>query len=513
MRVTNNMIMNTTKSNINRNKILVDKMNTQMSTQKKIDVPSDDPVIAVRSLRLRSTLNQIDQYLNTNVKDAESWLEITDSSLDALEKTIEKIHTQCNDGSNDYLTQSDRNTILTSLEQLRDQIYHEGNNDYAGRTIFTGYKTNSTLTFQTDSKDSYTITEPLSYEDVEEKNYYANTIDSFAELPTAEPTEDVAEVTIQRIRLSYNEIKNPSELSFSYIDKATGNAVTENFDMTGGSASTPGGFTFKSMTKADLNAVDYAIGEKEIVLNTDTGELLLGKDVASYVKSNKAEISITYDKTGFNSGELRPEHYFNCTKTTDPVNPVKFINYNSQGERMYEDINYYIGNNQSLTVNTLAADTFDAAIGRDVDELSDAVQFAMNAYNTVEKIKSMQTSEQYSSEDDQKMLQAWLDAANRQLDYANQNMKELYNAKLTTFDNYETKINLAITTVGTKQQRLELVKNRLESEQTTVKKLKSSNEDKELSEVVIDYTASYTAYQAALQAASKVQEQTLLDYL
>lgn len=125
----------------------------------------------------------------------------------------------------------------------------------------------------------------------------------------------------------------------------------------------------------------------------------------------------------------------------------------------------------------------------------------------------MQTSEQYSSEDDQKMLQAWLDAANRQLDYANQNMKELYNAKLTTFDNYETKINLAITTVGTKQQRLELVKNRLESEQTTVKKLKSSNEDKELSEVVIDYTASYTAYQAALQAASKVQEQTLLDYL
>ena len=38
MRVTNNMIMNTTKSNINRNKIEVDRMNTQMSTQKKIDV-------------------------------------------------------------------------------------------------------------------------------------------------------------------------------------------------------------------------------------------------------------------------------------------------------------------------------------------------------------------------------------------------------------------------------------------------------------------------------------------
>ena len=176
MRVTNNMIMNTTKSNINRNKIEVDRMNTQMSTQKKIDVPSDDPVIAVRSLRLRSTLNQIDQYLNTNVKDAESWIEMTQSSLMTLNTVLDEIHTQCNDGSNTYLTQSNRNTILTQLKQLRDQIYQEGNNDYAGRTIFTGYKTNTTLTFQTDSKASYTITEPSSYENLEEKNYYTQNI-------------------------------------------------------------------------------------------------------------------------------------------------------------------------------------------------------------------------------------------------------------------------------------------------------------------------------------------------
>ena len=81
MRITNNMIMNTTKSNINRNKQTVSQRNTQMSTQKKIDVPSDDPVIAVRSLRLRSNLNEIDQFLNTNVADAEAWLDVTQSAL------------------------------------------------------------------------------------------------------------------------------------------------------------------------------------------------------------------------------------------------------------------------------------------------------------------------------------------------------------------------------------------------------------------------------------------------
>ena len=511
MRVTNNMIMNTTKSNINRNKVQVDKMNTQMSTQKKIDVPSDDPVIAVRSLRLRSTMNEIEQYLDTNVKDAESWLDITQSSLKSLESTIKEIHTQCNAGSNTYLTQDDRNTILTQLKQLRDQIYAEGNNDYAGRTIFTGYKTNTTLTFQSDSKASYTIIEPSSYENIEEKNYYTHTFESFADVPANEPTADVDKVTIQRIRLSYNAIENPSNITFKY-KMADGTTATETLDATGATASTSG-FTFKQVTTSDLNTANYAIGDDEVVLNTDTGELLLGKNAADFIRSNKASVSVTYDKTRFNKGELRPEHYFNCTDKTDTANPVKFINYNADGERMYEDINYYIGNNQSITVNTLAADTFNAAIGRDVDELSDAVQFAIDANDTVKKIEAMKTSERYSSDADQEMLQKWYEAAQRQADYANQNMQDLYNAKLTTFDNYETNVNLAYTTVGAKGQRVDMVKSRLESNKTTIEKLKSDNEDRELSDVVIDYTASYTAYQAALQAASKVQEQTLLDYL
>ena len=175
MRITNNMIMNTTKSNINRNKQTVSQRNTQMSTQKKIDVPSDDPVIAVRSLRLRSNLNEIDQFLNTNVADAEAWLDVTQSALTTVSGILEDMHTLCNDAANGTKTQEDRNTILTTIKAFRDQIYHEGDSDYAGRTIFTGYKTNTTLTFQTDSTDTYNITEQLSFEYIEEKRYYTGT--------------------------------------------------------------------------------------------------------------------------------------------------------------------------------------------------------------------------------------------------------------------------------------------------------------------------------------------------
>ena len=55
MRVTNTMIMNNSANNMNINKSNVDTLNNQMSSQKKISRPSDDPVIAIRALRLRST--------------------------------------------------------------------------------------------------------------------------------------------------------------------------------------------------------------------------------------------------------------------------------------------------------------------------------------------------------------------------------------------------------------------------------------------------------------------------
>ena len=48
MRVTNNMIMSNTKININGNKTNVNTLNNQMTSQKKISRPSDDPVIAMQ---------------------------------------------------------------------------------------------------------------------------------------------------------------------------------------------------------------------------------------------------------------------------------------------------------------------------------------------------------------------------------------------------------------------------------------------------------------------------------
>ena len=62
MRITTKIIQNNSLNNINTNKLLQDKLSQQMSTEKKVNRPSDDPIVAIRALRLRTNVNQVTQY-------------------------------------------------------------------------------------------------------------------------------------------------------------------------------------------------------------------------------------------------------------------------------------------------------------------------------------------------------------------------------------------------------------------------------------------------------------------
>ena len=56
MRITNRIMQRNNLSNINTNKTYQDRLSTQMSSQKKFNRPSDDPVVAIRALLLRSNV-------------------------------------------------------------------------------------------------------------------------------------------------------------------------------------------------------------------------------------------------------------------------------------------------------------------------------------------------------------------------------------------------------------------------------------------------------------------------
>lgn len=94
----------------------------ELATEKKITRPSDDPIVAIRALSLRSSLSEINQYLKHNIPDAESWLDVTHSSLNNMDGILSDIFQYCNQGSSDQFTTNDRSAIIDVLKQYRRQF-------------------------------------------------------------------------------------------------------------------------------------------------------------------------------------------------------------------------------------------------------------------------------------------------------------------------------------------------------------------------------------------------------
>jgi len=125
----------------------------QLSSGYKLNQPSDDPYGASQALKLRADLAANRQY-QSNVQDANSWQNVADTALGDIGDSIQRARDLVIQGANDTNDASDRQAIVTELNQLIDSIKTDGNTQYAGRYIFSGMATN-TQPYQLGSNDAY----------------------------------------------------------------------------------------------------------------------------------------------------------------------------------------------------------------------------------------------------------------------------------------------------------------------------------------------------------------------
>lgn len=144
MRITNTMLVNNMINYMGNNLSRMEKYQYQLATGKKIQLPSDDPIVATRALKFRTDVAEIEQY-KRNVKDAQSWLEITEDTIGSMGDVLQRARELAVQGSNGTNTPSDTQKIMKEAEQLRNQIIHLANTTYAGRYIFTGFQTDKKL--------------------------------------------------------------------------------------------------------------------------------------------------------------------------------------------------------------------------------------------------------------------------------------------------------------------------------------------------------------------------------
>ena len=527
MRITNSMMTANTKANINTNKVNADKLNTMTASGQKITRPSDDPVVAIRAMRLNTSLTELEQYYGKNIPDADAWFTDTETALTQTDDVLSSIREKLNQASSQENVTSNVKDILEELKQLKDQVYAIGNADSAGRTVFTGYRTGEMLTFMEQDTINYEITETFTKDDLETFKYVKGTAsinDSgkavigttvYDGTTKIYNEEKVEEVTAYRIRLAYDNLDKFNSITVG----STTISVTE----------TP-------ISGLYQDAIDkiYTPTSGANFIN-ETGELILSKSAYDTL-IQASGISINYEKSDWQKGDLRPEHYFMCKTPkvgTDPrtysatyPNGIEY-NYNRldpagnpttedvtggtiQGF-IEQDLSYEIAFNQTIVINTHASDVYSHDIGRDIDELIKVTQQMVNAEDKVSRLQNL--IDNTTDETELQKLNVTMGALNKEAALVKEKMHSMYTSAITAFKGYSDDVNKQIANLGALTARLEMTKNRVKDQKSNVKELADQNINCDLSETAIDLKNAELALEAAQLAAGKIAQQTLLNYI
>jgi flagellar hook-associated protein 3 FlgL len=389
------------------------------------------------------------------------------------------------------------------------------------------------LTIQEDTTNQTTITEQLTNADIGTKTFVATgALKDINEGNFADIDDSLYEVTtneVYRIRLAYSDL---DEVTTLYKTDANGDIIKDTYpadDELAGEIkhvpevsikyqTTTGEWTGYTPTAVFATGTDEAYqtavdDPDAVVYIADTGELLLGSNIQETLSKlpSDTEIRVTYDKTNWEKGDLDPVHYFYTQRDGVKYNESFLDDPTASGKQIIE---YDIGNNQTIRVNTTADEVFTHDMGRDVDEVIEMLNEYTSVDDALTTVQNLIDSEQYAEDSDEyKTLTTQKEALEKAKTYVGDKINKRCSALLTNCDNYAERTQLAETNCGSRGTRLTLIQNRLNVQQTNFEELVSENEDADYTDLAIQLKSVEMTYEAALSSISYVMQTSLLDFI
>ncbi len=140
MRVANKTLFDSSMFRLGQNTEALNNSNEVMSTQKRINRLSDDPVGLTQVLDLKSALDNLEQ-LEKNVALGKTWLDAGDTSQDTVGDLILEAKVLAGKMVNASMSVDERNDAAVKVEMLTRQIMMLGNTQVQGNYIYGGTKT------------------------------------------------------------------------------------------------------------------------------------------------------------------------------------------------------------------------------------------------------------------------------------------------------------------------------------------------------------------------------------
>lgn len=137
------MLVSNMQYNLNSTMQRLERLQYEYAQGKKFRVPSDDPIGASKSLKFNTDISKTEQYLR-NTKDAVAWMKETESALKEINAVLHRANELTVQAANGPNTE-DLDKIKDEIVELRGHLIQIGNSTYAGRSLFTGFKTDKEL--------------------------------------------------------------------------------------------------------------------------------------------------------------------------------------------------------------------------------------------------------------------------------------------------------------------------------------------------------------------------------
>ena len=140
MRVTNSMMSNTMTRYLMRQSNDLYRVQEQISTQKKINRPSDDPTGIRQVLDYRAKIATVEQYLD-NIGRATTRLESTETTLDVVDDLIGVVREVSQQQARG--TTESRTFAADTVKDLYKQVVELANSKSGKNYMFSGHKTDT----------------------------------------------------------------------------------------------------------------------------------------------------------------------------------------------------------------------------------------------------------------------------------------------------------------------------------------------------------------------------------
>ena len=175
MRVTQSMLSNNMLRNLTSSYNKMGQLQEQITTGKKVNRPSDNPVVVMKSLGYSMQVEKVDQF-QKNLGQVNNWLDSSDDALDGVGQVLHRARELVGNAANTgAMTPEDREKIKIELEQMQKQLQDLANTKVGDKYIFSGTMTDKPLFNGTSYETGGGFDEKIEIEVFDEVNLKVNT--------------------------------------------------------------------------------------------------------------------------------------------------------------------------------------------------------------------------------------------------------------------------------------------------------------------------------------------------